>query len=250
MANSSSLFRKASVDAACGNGNRNELLLNLPRKEEESVFSSLEFVPLPTHTVLNEMGKPIRFSYFISSGLASVLNVMSNGKTVEVGMTGKEGFVGIPLIAGFRSSPTRTIMQVEGTGYRLSADEMERVLHECPTLAKKLHQYSQQLALQAAQIAACNRQHEVEERLARWLLMSQDRLASRTFPLTQQFLAHMLGTRRASVTVAAGILQKAKLITYTRGEVKIKDRRKLEAAACECYRIMNRQSRKWQSESR
>src|SRR5207253_10548431 len=119
----------------------------------------------------------------------------------------------------------------------------------CPQLEKKLNRYSQAFALQATQVAACNRLHEVEERLARWLLMSQDRIGGNQVPLTQEFLAHMLGTRRASVTVAAGILQKAGLITYQRGHVKIVDRTQLEGAACECYEIMQQQDKKWRNES-
>src|SRR5467141_1636663 len=119
----------------------------------------------------------------------------------------------------------------------------------CPTLEKRLHRYSQVLAMQASQVAACNRLHEVDERLARWLLMCQDRIGSDFVPLTQEFLAHMLGTRRASVTVAAGILQKAGLITYQRGRVTVVDRSRLEGAACECYETMGRQSKKWQGDA-
>jgi CRP-like cAMP-binding protein len=124
-----------------------------------------------------------------------------------------------------------------------------QVLAKCPQLAKQLNRYSQQLAMQATQVAACNRVHNVEQRLARWLLMSQDRVGGEVVPLTQEFLSHMLGTRRASVTVAAGILQKAGLIKYARGSVTVTDRRQLEEAACECYAIINRQSQAWRSEA-
>lgn len=229
---------------------QNKILRGLPRKEFSSVFPALEFVELPTHTVLNEMSEPIVFAYFIESGLASVLNVMEDGKSVEVGLTGKEGFVGIPLLVGFNSSPSRVIMQIEGSGFRISAKEFTAVLPECPMLQKSLHRYSQELGVQATQVAACNRLHEVDERLARWLLMSQDRIDGNVVPLTQEFLAHMLGTRRASVTLAAGMLQKAGLITYSRGEVKIENRKELEEAACECYAAINRQSRNWHDEAK
>jgi CRP-like cAMP-binding protein len=228
---------------------QNTILRSLPSKESRIVFAALEFVELPTHTVLNEMSEPIAFAYFIEGGLASVLNVMEDGKSVEVGLTGKEGFVGIPLLVGFNSSPSRVIMQIEGSGFKISAKDLATVLSQCPKLEKSLLRFSQELAVQATQVAACNRLHEVDERLARWLLMSQDRIGGSVVPLTQEFLAHMLGTRRASVTVAAGMLQKAGLIKYTRGEVKIENRKELEDAACECYAAINRQSRNWQKEA-
>ena len=232
-----------------GNGVVSKILLNLPRKEYQALFPRLEFVALPLRTVLNEIAKPIEYGYFMNSGLASILAVMADGKSVEVGLTGKEGFVGVPLIAGFRSSPTQVIVQIEGSAFKISAKDVARSLRECPTLAKRLQRYSQEVSLQSAQIAACNRLHEVSQRLARWLLMSQDRVGGDVVRLTQEFLAHMLGTRRASVTVAAGSLQKAHLITYVRGEVKIEDRNGLEAASCECYASLARQSDKWQKES-
>jgi CRP-like cAMP-binding protein len=233
-----------------GNNIHNAILADLTRQDCDSILSKLEFVELPVRTVLNEMAEPIKFAYFINSGLASILNVMSDGKSVEVGLSGKEGFVGLPLIVGFDTSPTQAVMQIGGTGFRVSADDLKEILRRYPQLEKSLQRYSQEMALQVTQVAACNRLHEVEERLARWLLMSQDRVGTCDFPLTQQFLAHMLGTRRASVTVAAGILQKAGLITYKRGQVKIENRAKLEQAACECYRQLNRQMKSWHNNSR
>jgi CRP-like cAMP-binding protein len=141
------------------------------------------------------------------------------------------------------------VVQVSASAFRLSSATMVRVLEKCPKLEKSLNRYAQILGLQAAQVAACNRLHSVDQRLARWLLMSQDRIGGDVIPLTQEFLAHMLGTRRASVTVAAGVLQKAALIKYTRGAVHIVNRAKLRAAACECYEIMTRQSQEWSNES-
>jgi CRP-like cAMP-binding protein len=185
----------------------------------------------------------------MNSGLASVLNVMPDGKTVEVGLSGREGFIGLPLVVGFGTSPTQVIVQISGTGFRVRAKDLEDILRQCPKLERSLNRYAQEMALQVTQVAACNRLHEVEERLARWLLMSQDRVGTSEFPLTQQFLAHMLGTRRASVTVAAGILQKAGLITYTRGQVKIENRTALEDAACECYQQFNQQLKNWRKNS-
>ena len=228
----------------------NRILLGLPIAERNVLFSKLEFVSLPVRTVLNESGQTIHHAFFLNDGLASILSLMADGKSVEVGLSGSEGFVGLPLVAGLSTSPTRVIIQVAGSGFRLAAKDLIAVLRECPTLTVRLQRFAQEIALQAAQVAACNRLHEVDERLARWLLMSQDRLVGDLVPLTQEFLAHMLGTRRASVTVAAGVLQKAGLITYTRGSVKVEDRSELEAAACECYGIMTRQIKKWRSEAR
>jgi CRP-like cAMP-binding protein len=229
---------------------QNSILHSLPRREFDAIAGKLEWLDLPNQTVLHKPGEPLKFGYFINSGLASTLNVMSDGKSVEVGLTGKEGFVGLPLIVGFRSSPTLAVMQVDGSGFRLRAENVARILSACPHLHKILNRYSQELMMQSTQVAACNRIHEVEERLARWLLMSQDRLESEVVPLTQQSLANMLGTRRASVTVAAGILQKAGLITYSRGRLKIRNRRRLEDASCECYQRLVEQFERWQKESK
>jgi CRP-like cAMP-binding protein len=228
---------------------RNLILLGLPAKECDAILKNLEFIELPTHFELHEAGEPIKFAYFIESGLASVLTMMVDGKSVEVGLAGKEGFIGLPLLVGFTTSATRVIMQVEGSAYRINAKDFLKLLSTCPTLAKRLSRYSLDLGMQAVHVAACNRLHEVDERLARWLLMSQDRLGGDAVPLTQEFLAHMLGTRRASVTVAAGILQKAGLITYNRGHVTIENRVLLEDAACECYAAMKKQSMKWDQEA-
>jgi CRP-like cAMP-binding protein len=240
---------KSGATEVDGNRLENELLLNLPDKECQAIYSQLVFMPLRTHDVLNEDGESIRYAYFMNSGLASVLNVMQDGKSVEVGLTGKEGFVGLPLIVGFKSSPSQVIVQIAGSGYRISATGLLNVLSKCRTLERRLNRFGQVLAAQAAQIAACNRLHEVDERLARWLLMSRDRIGSDLVPLTQEFLAHMLGTRRSSVTVAASILQKAALIEYARGQVNIVNPRGLEEAACECYRAMVLQSSKWDEEA-
>jgi CRP-like cAMP-binding protein len=228
---------------------QNTILLGLPNEERDAVFSKLEFVELPKHMVLNEVEQPIRFVYFINGGLVSFLSVMADGKSVEVGLAGKEGFVGLPIVANFSTSPTRVVMQVEGNGFRISPKDMSDALRNCPTLQKNLQRFSQIMGMQATQIAACNRLHEVDHRLARWLLMSQDRLGGNVVRLTQESLASMLGTRRASVTEAAVILQKAGLIKYRRGKVKIENRRRLEKAACECYEAMKRQSQRWRREA-
>jgi CRP-like cAMP-binding protein len=228
----------------------NQILLGLPRNECGVLFAELEYVQLPIRHVLHEAGTPITHGYFMNSGLASFLNVMEDGKSVEVGLAGKEGFIGLPLVVGLSTGPSRVVAQVAGSAFRIRASDFAQALRRCPQLEKQLNRFTHALAMQAAQVAACNRAHEVEERLARWLLMSQDRLGGDHIPLTQEFLAHMLGTRRASVTVAAGILQKAGLISYRRGQVNVVNRAELENAACECYQSMVRQSTNWERESK
>jgi len=229
---------------------QNTILLRLPGVERNLLLPTLEFVQLPARTVLTEMGKPIEFAYFLNSGVASIITVMSDGKSVEVGLTGKEGFIGLPLIVGYATSPTRAVIQIEGSGFKISARDFKSALRTCPKLEKSLQRYSQELAIQAVQIAACNRLHEVGHRLARWLLMSQDRVGESSFLLTQEFISHMLGTRRASVTVAARDLQTAGLITYRRGQVTIENRAGLELASCECYRGINQRLESWQTDTR
>lgn len=232
-----------------GNEVHSEILLSLPREEREIVFSKLEFVRLKFLQVLHEVGDTIKSAYFCNSGMISTLNVFPDGKTVEVGLIGKEGFVGLPLVVGFRSSSLRTNVQIEGTAFRINAEELRSCLDRCPKLLMRLHQFSQVMTMQVAQIAACNRLHEVEERLARWLLMCADRAGNHRLPLTQELLAQMLGTRRASVTLAAGVLQKAGFIDYRRGEVEILQKGNLEDTSCECYEIIQHQIEKWRRES-
>jgi len=245
---SNALSEKRRAD---GDGNvvRNKILLNLSREEFDLVFSKLELVRLKLHQIIYEAGETIKSVYFLNDGLISVLAVQPDGKSVEIGLIGSEGFAGLPLLVGYTSSPTRLITQGDGTAYRCNAETLRQLIQQLPRLEQELHRFGQRLAMQTAQIAACNRLHEVDERLARWILMSQDRILSDNLPLTQEFLAQMLGSRRASVTVAAGILQKAGLISYTRGAVKILDRKKLEEAACDCYGIVQRQLKDWEAES-
>jgi CRP-like cAMP-binding protein len=236
---------KPPILSGDGNHIHNEILLGLPPKEFDLLVSKLEFVRLKTHHLLHEPGDTLKSAYFCNSGLISILSVFPDGKSVEVGLVGKEGFIGLPLVVGFRTAPTRAIAQIEGTAFRVDGETLIALLRQCPKLERQLQRFSQVMAMQVTQIAACNRLHEVNERLARWLLMSSDRIGSTSVPLTQELLAQMLGTRRSSVTVAAGMLQKAGLISHTRGSVEITDRRNLEDSACECYGIMQRQVQEW-----
>ena len=234
-----------------GDGNEiyNKILLGIPKVEREFVFPKLEFVRLQSRQLLHDVGDRLKSGYFCNAGMISTLSVFSDGKSVEVGLIGKEGFAALPLIVGFKTSNIRVNVQIEGTAFRIDADSLWNCLRQCPTLARHIHQFSQIMAMQVTQIAACNRTHDVEERLARWLLMCADRVGSDTLPLTQDLLGQMLGTRRASVTIAAGILQKAGLIEYVRGRLHLSDRAGLENAACECYGTIRAQIQKWQRES-
>lgn len=227
----------------------NAVLRDLPAREYASLRDNLEFVNLPKHKILNEPGQPIEFAYFINSGLVSFLSVLANKRSVEVGLAGRDAFVGLPLIVGYVTSAHRAEMQIAGTGFRIRAGKLTSSLSKWPALNRRLQRFSQLLALQATQVAACNRLHEIDRRLARWLLMSQDRVNGEAITLSQETLSNMLGTRRASVTVAAGILQKAGFITSKRASVVINNRRGLEKYSCECYEAMKRQAAKWQRES-
>jgi len=233
-----------------GDGNHiyNEILRKLPPKERDTLLPKLEFVRLKLHQVLHEAGETLKSAYFCNTGMFSVLTVMPDGSTVEVGLVGKEGFSGIPLIAGFRTSHTRVVVQAEGTAFRVDASIFRALLPQCPKLARQLQRYSQMMAMQVELIASCNRLHGVDERLARWLLMTADRVSSDALPLTQGFLAQMLGSTRSTVTISAGTLQKAGLIAYTRGNVSILDRKSLEGAACDCYGSLQRQTKEWQGQ--
>ncbi|MGB7844906.1 MAG: Crp/Fnr family transcriptional regulator [Candidatus Acidiferrum sp.] len=227
----------------------NKILLSLSHSEFDRLLPKLEFVRFKLRQVVHEAGETIRSGYFVNSGLMSVLAVQPDGKSVEVGLVGSEGFIGLPLIVGYRSSPTRVVTVGDATAYRCDVEALNLLLSLCPDLVRQLHRFSQRLAMQTTQIAACNRLHGVVERLARWILMSQDRIHAHTLPLTQELLAQMLGARRSSVTVSAGILQKAGMISCTRGSVTILNRHKLIAAACDCYEMVQRQLTEWESEA-
>jgi CRP-like cAMP-binding protein len=231
-----------------GMGMTNLILLALPRQEFAKIFPELELVRLKLRQVMHEASEVIRSAYFMNDGMGSVLTVQPDGKSVEVGLIGKEGFVGLPIVFGFKTSALRVVTQADGTAYRIDVPTLLRLFVRCPELEKQLQRFAMILAMQSTQVAACNRLHDVEERLARWLMMSQDRIQTKIMPLTQEFLGQMLGTRRASVSLAAGALQKAGLINYTRGNVTILDRTKLAEAACDCYGIIEQQRKSWERE--
>jgi CRP-like cAMP-binding protein len=226
----------------------NALLMRAEPAESAEIVRSAEFVRLKLHQILHEAGEVIKSVYFPNDGLISILSVQPDGKSVEVGLTGKEGFVGIPVVFCFRTGATTVVTQCDGTAYRIDAAVLRNLLPKAPRFHASLQRYAMILTAQAVQIAACNRLHGLEERLSRWLLMGHDRIGNMTMPLTQEFLAQMLGTRRSSVSLAASLLQKRGAITYKRGNVTIVDRNRLEETACNCYGIIQQQSRNWQAE--
>jgi len=243
------MSRSHKLPQSDGDGNRvhNEILLHLPHRESEIVFPRLEFMRLNPHQLLHEAGTRIKSAYFVNSGIISILSIFPDATGVEVGLVGREGFIGLPLIAGFLNTPTRAVVQAPSAVFRIDAQALTTILEECPTLRQKLQQFAQISTVQVTQIAACNRLHDIQQRLARWLLMSADRIGTASLPLTQELLAQMLGARRSSVTVAAGTLQKAGVIRYGRGDLRIVDRGGLEEVACDCYRLMQRQIQTWQT---
>jgi CRP-like cAMP-binding protein len=196
---------------------------------------------LPSGKTLLDPGQEITYAYFLETGLASVVVAMANGNMVETGITGNDGVVGFSLLLGTRAMPTRTFMQIAGKGFKIKAQHLVDEFEKSGTLHKKINRYVQANLVLTGQTAACNRLHDIAERLARWLLMCHDRMESDTFSITHEFLGHMLGTPRSTVTLAAGILLKAGLIDYSRGKVIIKDRKGLEKMACECYQTIRKE---------
>jgi CRP-like cAMP-binding protein len=223
---------------ADGKAVNNVILLSLPPKEYALLRPHLEPTDLPQYQILEEPGAKIEFAYFLNDGMTSLVALSRDGRSVEVGIVGREGMVGLPLIAGLRQGTFRAIMQMSGSGVRIRAEVFTDVLASSPVLRAELSRFSLMHGLQTAQLAACNRLHEVEQRLARWLLMCQDRFDSQSLPLTHEFLAQMLGTGRPSVSLAAASLENAGLIENLRGSVKILNRKSLEEAACECYGVI------------
>ena len=228
-------------DTRQGSAVNNFILRSLPPEEYKLILPHLQLTSLDVGFVLHDMREPVRSGYFVNNGLVSTLTVMSNGDSVEVGIVGQEGFSGLPALLNISSSSSRLIVQIAGEALKIKSRALHEVLAKAPTLERLLARFSHLQALHMAQIAACNRLHNLPERLARWLLMTQDRIQTDRIPLTHEFLANMLGTRRSSVTITAGLLQSAGVITYSRGKVRVLDRQKLTETACECYDVVRLQ---------
>jgi CRP-like cAMP-binding protein len=214
---------------------RNGLLAALPRACYEKLLPALVPVVLVFGDILYEPGKPMRDVYFPVNCLVSLLTLVEGHLALEVGMVGREGMVGVALALGIKDSPMRALVQGAGPALRMSAARFSRELERSPSLRCGVNHYIHELMGQISQTAACNRFHNVESRLARWLLMTRDRMGAPQFRMTQDFLATMLGVRRVGVTESASALQRRKLIEYHRGSIHILDQRGLEAAACSCY---------------
>jgi CRP-like cAMP-binding protein len=221
-----------------GKAIKNGMLLTIPEDEFMTLRPLLEEVEMPQYKILYDQGEKIEYAYFPNEGMISLVVLVHDGRSVEVGITGSEGIVGAPLAFGFESAPMRAIMQIAGKGLRIPSSLLEDTFDRSPCLKLIIERYVMMQQLQVAQLAACNRLHDMDQRLARWLLMCQDRTDSELLPLTHEFLAQMLGSGRPTVTIAAGVLERAGLIKNTRGSVRILNRKRLEDAACECYRVI------------
>ena len=216
----------------------NMILAALPQEERNHLQQYLGFVLVKSGEVFWQPNQPITSVYFPTSGMVSLVAVMRNGATAEVGVAGREGFVGIPIILGATRASVRAVAQTEGSGFRMESELFRQMLPRMPQLERMLRHYAHGQAMQLAQVAACNCLHQVPERLARWLTMSCDRTGSEVLLLTQEFLAEMLGCRRSSITSATSRLQQAGVIRSERGRIRILDREQLEKQACECYGVM------------
>jgi len=213
----------------------NTLLSALPDRDLKRLLAAMATVTLTFGDVLCEAGQRIRHVYFPTDSLVSLLTLVDAHRSLEVGLVGREGMVGVALVLGVATSPVHALVQGSGSALRIDAARFRRELTNCKPLQVILHRYAHVLMVQVSQTAACNRFHGVEARLARWLLMTRDRMRSRHFHLTQEFLAHMLGVRRVGVTNAAQTLKRRKLIDYNRGNISIIDETGLESASCSCY---------------
>jgi CRP-like cAMP-binding protein len=220
---------------------QNCLLQLLPPAERDRLSAHMQRVTVKRGDVLFERDKPINAVDFPLRGMLSVVVQMEDGSAVEIGTVGNEGMAGVPLVLGAERSPAKGFYQIAGESMRMSSKAFGEELARHGPFEDLARRYSQGFLNQVGQAAACNRLHHVEHRLCRWILMSQDRVASDVVALTQDFLAHMLGVRRASVSIAAGILQKAGLIRYNRGEIEVLDRSGLEQGACECYEVVRKE---------
>jgi CRP-like cAMP-binding protein len=231
-------LRPGARSDSAGKAVSNVILLSLPDDEYSLLRPHLEPAELPQYEILHDPGEKIDFTYFLNEGMASLVALSRDGRSVEVGIVGKEGMVGMSLTVGLQRGTFRAIMQMAGSGLRIRSEVFQEILPRAPKLQAELSRFALMHGMQVAQLAACNRLHDIEQRLARWLLMCQDRVDSPLLPLTHEFLAQMLGTGRPSVSLAAGALENAGLIENLRGTVKISNRKSLEETACECYGVI------------
>lgn len=217
---------------------KNQLLMALPLVQYQRLSPHLEPIDLPLHRILYEPGEAIDYVYFPLNAIISLVFTTREGATVEIGIVGREGMVGIAAILGGNSMLSSTVVQIAGKALRIKASSLKAEFDRDSSLQNLLLRYIQAFFTQVSQQAVCNRLHNLEERLSRWLLSIHDCLQQDAFTMTQEYIAEMLGSRRSGVTVAANTLQKAGIIQYRRGNIKILDRSQLEATSCECYSII------------
>ena len=220
----------------------NQLLAALSPTELKRLKPHLEAVEMPLGDVVYESGRQLDHVYFPTTCIVSLLYVLENGSSAEIAVVGYEGIVGISLFMGGESTPSRAVVQSAGQAYRLAARFLQEEFKRGGAMQHLLLRYTQALITQMAQTAVCNRHHSVDQQLCRWLLLSIDRLSTPEITMTQELIANMLGVRREGVTEAAGKLQKAGVISYRRGHIKVLDRKKLEGLSCECYEVVRRES--------
>jgi CRP-like cAMP-binding protein len=221
---------------------KNRVLSALPKAEINRLTPHLSRVVLKQEQTL--LDGNLKYAYFLEQGIASVVATVEDGTTVEIGVIGLDGVVGIPSLLGAGSAPGRTFVQIAGSGHRIESEVLKEEFERPGELRKHLQKYIQAYLVQTAQTAVCNRLHNIEERLSRWLLTCHDRMESDRLTLTHDFLGQMLGAPRTTVTLAAGLLHRAELIDYTRGVVTIRNRKGLEETTCECYHTVRNEFRR------
>ncbi|HUZ17316.1 MAG TPA: Crp/Fnr family transcriptional regulator [Spirochaetia bacterium] len=219
----------------------NHLLAALPEVERERLLPHLQIVTLPLGKALYESGDRMNFVYFPTDAIVSLLYVMEDGASAEIAVVGNEGIVGIALFMGGETMPNRAVVQSAGEAYRLDGKLLKDEFNRAGAFQHLLLRYTLAMLTQMAQTAVCNRHHSIDQQLCRWLLLSLDRLTANRLSMTQELIANMLGVRREGVTEAAGKLQSAGLITYSRGEITVLDRPGLEARVCECYEVVRKE---------
>ena len=220
---------------------QNHLLAALPAAEFERLAPHLELVPMPLGEAIYESGERLQHVYFPTTSIVSLLYVMEDGASAEIAVVGNEGILGISLFMGGDTTPSRAVVQSAGYGYRLKAQLLKDEFNRAGPVLRLLLRYTQALITQMAQTAVCNRHHTLEQQLCRWLLLSLDRLESDELTMTQELIANMLGVRREGVTEAAGKLQRAGLIRYSRGHIQVTNRAGLERETCECYAVVKKE---------
>lgn len=221
---------------------QNHLLATMPVDVQERLFPHMELIELPLGKVLYESGDTLRYVYFPTNSIVSLLYVMESGASAEISVVGNEGLIGVALFMGGESTTSRAIVQSAGQAYRLLGQRLKDEFNRHGALLHTLLRYTQALTTQMAQTAVCNRHHSIDQQLCRWLLLSLDRLEGNELVMTQELIANMLGVRREGVTDAAGHLQRLGVIEYHRGHIRVLDRTKLESLSCECYAVVRKES--------